>query len=117
MKEAVSIRPFESAGLPHLHEIREAAYHPIFESFRQMVGEAVAATAFDREEAEQGALLDDFCNPDSAHKVFVALKGSEIVGFMAVSLDEKKIGIGTRLYDFATDLMRDAGTTVATVGL
>ena len=95
---------------------RSALSSSLFESFRQRLDEAVAATAFDRAEAEQGALLDEFCKPDFAHKVFVDLKGSEIVGFMAMSLDEKKIGIGTRLYDFATDFMRDTGMTVANVG-
>ena len=132
MTGAVSIRPFEAADLSRLHEIREAAFRPVFQSFRQTVGEAVAETEFDEAEAEQGAFLDDCCKSDSSHKVFVALKGSEIIGFMAVSLDEKKKigeiglnavhpshagqGVGRQLFGFATKLMREAGMKVATVG-
>jgi GNAT superfamily N-acetyltransferase len=84
-------------------------------------------------EAEQPAHLDDVCNPDSQAKVFVAQIGSEIVGFVALSLDAKKKvseiglnavhpsfagqGIGTRLCAFAFDFMRDAGMVVAMVGI
>jgi GNAT superfamily N-acetyltransferase len=64
--------------------------------------------------------------------VFVAQAGPEIVGFMAVSLDlEKKVGeiglnavhpdwsgqgIGTQLYAFAVEFMREVGMAVAAVG-
>ena len=132
MIREVSIRPFETSDLPRLHEIREAAFRPVFQSFRQIVGEPIAGTALAGAEAEQATLLDDCCKPDSHYKVFVAVKNAEIVGFVAVSLDaQKKVGelglnavhpshagegIGTRLYTFALEAMRDAGMTVATVG-
>lgn len=132
MTAEVSIRTFTSGDLPRLQEIREAAFRPIFRSFRDMVGEAIAAPAFATAEAEQAAHLDDLCKPDAATALYVAEIGDEVVGFMAVSLDhEKKIGeiglnavhpdhagqgVGTCLYNFALDLMRDAGMTLATVG-
>lgn len=126
------IRPFEAADLPRLHEIREAAFKPIFQSFRDIVGDDIAQPAFATAEAEQAAHLEALCQPDSSSKVFVARVESDIVGFVALSLDEeKKIGeiglnavhpsyagrgVGTRLYEFAIDIMRDAGMVVATVG-
>ena len=132
MTAEVSIRPFEARDLPRLQEIREEAFRPIFQSLREMTGPEIAAIALANEESEQTTLLNDICKPDARDKVFVAEVGSEIVGFMAVSLnDEKKVGeiglnavhpahagkgIGTQLYAFAVALMRDAGMAVATVG-
>jgi len=132
MTAELSIRPFDASDLPRLHEIREAAFRPVFRSFRDIVGEEIAGAAFAAAEAEQAAHLDDLCKPESASELFVAEMGSQIVGFVAVSLDhEKKIGeiglnavypdhagqgIGTRLYAFAVNRMRDAGMAIATVG-
>ena len=132
MTAELSIRPFDASDLPRLHEIREAAFRPVFRSFRDIVGAEIAGAAFAAAEAEQAAHLDDLCKPGSASELFVAEMGSQIVGFVAVSLDhEKKIGeiglnavhpdhagqgIGTRLYAFAVDRMRDAGMAIATVG-
>jgi len=132
MTAKVSIRPFEASDLPRLQAIREAAFQPVFRSFREIVGEPIAATAFAAAESEQAALLDKLCQPGSGQRVFVALKDADIVGFVCVSLDqERKIGeiglnavhpshggrgIGSQLYRFALDVMRDAGMTVATVG-
>jgi len=132
MTVEVSIRPFDPGDLKRLHEIREAAFRPVFKSFRAIVGEAVAAPAFATAEAEQAAHLDELCEPESPQQVFVAERASEIVGFIAISMDGTKKtgeiglnavdpkhagqGIGTCLYTFAIETMRDAGMVLATVG-
>jgi GNAT superfamily N-acetyltransferase len=118
--------------LPRLQEIRAAAFQPVFQSFRDIVGEALAARPFATADAEQAALLDQLCRPDSSHRIFVAITAAEeIVGFVAVSLNRATQigeiglnavdpshagqGIGTRLYAFALSLMRAEGMQVATV--
>lgn len=118
--------------MPRLQVIRAAAFRPVFASFRDMVGDEISAFAFETAEAEQETLLNDLCKPDANEKVFVAEEGTDLIGFVAVSLDDKtKIGeiglnavhpasagrgVGTQLYDFALAFMREAGMAVATVG-
>lgn len=106
----------------------------MFRSFRTIVGGKIAPAAFARAEEEQGAHLDSICDEGSSHLVFVAIQvdGGEIVGFCAVSLDStSKLGeidlnavdpdhqgrgIGSKMYEHALALMRQAGMRVATVG-
>lgn len=132
MSVDVSIRPFKAEDLPRLQQIREAAFRPVFRSFRNMAGEEISASAFATAEAEQETLLNDLCKPEASGQVFVAELGSDLVGFVAISLDRTKRigeiglnavhpsqaghGIGTRLYVFALDVMREAGMVAATVG-
>lgn len=127
----IAIRPFATGDLPRLQEIRAAAFRPVFESFREIVGEAIAARAFATADAEQAALLDQLCRPESNHRVFVGLSAPEIVGFVSVSLNRAtqvgeiglnavdppymRQGVGTRLYAFALSLMREEGMRLATV--
>jgi GNAT superfamily N-acetyltransferase len=100
------------------------ALEPVFESFRNIVGEAISPLTFAPVEPDQAAHLNDLGKPDKDGKFFVAQIGEEIVGFMTVSLDEaKKIGevglnavhqshagqgLGTRLNSFAISFMRNA---------
>ena len=133
MAPKAHIRPFEAADLAAIQRIRALAFAPVFQSFREIVGGAVAALAFDRADAEQAELLANLCDPKSQAQVYVALLGSDIVGFVAVSLNaETRIGeiglnavhhdhagrgIGTALYDFAVEHMRRSGMALATVGV
>lgn len=125
-------RDFEPRDLPRLQEIREEAFRPIFRSFRQIVGEAIAKVAFAAAEQEQSDLLDRYCEEGSSRDVFVIECGSEIVGFCTLTVDQAtKVGeidlnavhpdfqgrgIGTWMYKTALDRMRSAGMRVATVG-
>jgi GNAT superfamily N-acetyltransferase len=130
--ENCSIRAFERRDLARLHEIREAAYKPVFESFRSIVGEKVAQVALSNLEQEQADLLDKLCDAKSSHDVFVVEHDSEIVAFCSITFDQKsKVGeidlnavhpdfqaqgIGTGMYEFALDELRKAGMRAATVG-
>ncbi len=132
MTTEVAIRPLRPADVPRLQEIRAAAFEPVFRSFRDLIGADIAPTALATAESEQETLLSDACEPGAGEKVFVAQAGSSLVGFVVVSLDEAKRigeiglnavhpefagrGIGTALYGFALDFMREAGMVVATVG-
>ena len=90
MSVEVSLRPFRAEDSPRLQQIREAAFRPGFRSFRNMVGEDISASAFATAEAEQATLLNDLCTPGASEEVFVAEMGSDLVGFVAISLDRSK---------------------------
>lgn len=126
------IRPFEPRDLPRLHEIRAAAFAPVFASFRSLVGDRIAPVAFGAAEAEQGALLDSICAPNSGKEMYVVECAGEIAGFCAIGFDPKSRlgeielnavhpdhqgrGVGSFLYDFALRRMKEAGMIAATVG-
>ncbi len=130
--EDCRIRPFERSDLPALQRIRAAAFKPVFQSFRETVGEKIAAVTFAGAEAEQASHLDALCKDESGEQVFVAERNGEIVGFCAISLDRKTRvgeiglnavhpdhagkGVGAGMYEFALDKMRENGMAVATVG-
>ena len=132
MSEKRLIRRFEPGDLPRLHEIRDAAYRPVFQSFRDIVGEKIAPIAFACAEREQGKYLDTICETDAHHEIYVVENESEIIAFFSVLLNhESKVGeidlnavhpdhqgrgIGTSMYEFALERMTAAGMAVATVG-
>ena len=108
------------------------ALEPVFESFRNIVGEAISPLVFATVEPDQAVHLNDLGKPDRDGKLFGVQIGEEVVRFMAVSLDKaKKIGevglnavhqshagqgLGTRLNSFAISFMRNAGVCLAIMG-
>lgn len=129
---ALAMRPFEAGDLPRLHTIREAAFAPVFRSFRDMVGPEIAAIALADSEAEQATLLDAMCAPGSEWSVGVVSAGEDIVGFVSTKLDAETCvgeiglnavhpdhaggGIGTWMYGEALAHLKIQGARVATVG-
>ena len=127
-----SIRPFEPGDLPALQHVRQAAFEPVFRSFREIVGAEIAAIAFAHADAEQAKLLDGICAAGSGHHVSVVAVGREIVGFVSFTVDTDKRrgeiglnavhpdhagkGIGTWMYGFAMARMAELGMALATVG-
>jgi GNAT superfamily N-acetyltransferase len=127
-----SIRPFQPDDLPALQRVRQAAFAPVFQSFRDIVGEQIAALALADADAEQAKLLDDVCAADSGHQVLVVTLGDEIVGFVSFTIDtDKRVGeiglnavhpdhagkgIGTAMYEYVLARMKALGMAVATVG-
>lgn len=127
-----NLRPFKPGDLPALQHVRNAAFEPVFRSFREIVGEQIAALALADAEAEQAKHLNDICTADSGHHVLVATIGDEVVGFVSFTIDaEKRIGeiglnavhpeqasrgIGTEMYEYVLDRMKELGMAVATVG-
>lgn len=126
------MRRAESGDLARLDEIRRAAFAPVFASFRQLLGDEIYAIAQQGDDDEQSGHLASLMRPDSAWELYTAHASDEIVGFVAVRLDrERQIGeiglnavhpdhsgrgIGTEMYAFALERMREAGMRVATVG-
>lgn len=120
-----------STDLAALEAIRAAAFAPVFESFRQLLGDEIYALAQAREDRQQGALLASLLQPDSGWAVHVALRSDQIAGFVSFRLNTETLigeiglnavhpdltgqGIGTAMYDFAVVRMHEAGMKVATV--
>jgi GNAT superfamily N-acetyltransferase len=127
-----TIRPFEPGDLPGMQRVRQAAFEPIFQSFRDLVGEKIAAVAFADADAEQTKLLDELCAAGSGHDVLVMAIGEEVVGFVSFTADPAKRigeiglnavhpdqagrGLGTAMYEHVLARMRALGMEAATVG-
>jgi GNAT superfamily N-acetyltransferase len=132
MTEYVTFRPFERDDFPAMQAVRKAAYAPVFRSFREIVGPEIAAVAFAKADEEHVAYLDSLCEPQDGRHLFVALVGDTIVGFCTYTLNREKRtgeiglnavhpdyagrGIGTKMYAFALERMKEAGMLVAEVG-
>lgn len=132
MIENCTIRAFEQKDLARLHVIREAAFEPVFRSFRRILGDRIAGVALADAEREQAELLDQICDAASSHHVLVVEYGSEPVAFCAVTCDQaSKVGeidlnavhpdyqgrgIGAWMYEMALAHLQAAGMQVATVG-
>jgi RimJ/RimL family protein N-acetyltransferase len=126
------IRPFQPGDLPAMQRVRQAAFEPVFRSFRAIVGEQIAALAFASAEAEQAKLLDDICAAGSGHQVLVVTIGDEIVGFVSFTVDPTTRlgeiglnavhpehagkGIGAEMYELVLARMKERGMAIATVG-
>lgn len=128
----LEIRPVRPTDSPHLQAVREAAFAPVFASFRSILGDEIYDLAQAREDAAHESLLTSMLVADSVWEVYTAELGDEVVGFVSVRLDEEtKVGeiglnavhpshggngIGTKMYEFAIARMKQAGMRVATVG-
>ena len=126
------IRPYQPADLPAMQRVRQAAFEPVFQSFRHIVGEHIAALAFTQADAEQAKLLDDVCAPDSDHHVLVVTIAADLVAFVSFTIDADKRmgeiglnavhpqhagqGIGTHMYEHVLARMKQLGMALATVG-
>lgn len=130
-QQKLVLRLARTDDLARLDEVREAAFAPVFASFRSILGEDIYKLAQAREDEAQGALLASLLAPASCWEVYVAEQDGVAVGFVAVQLNlETQVGeiglnavhpayagkgIGTVMYDFAITRMKEAGMRVATV--
>ena len=132
MIDGYRIRAYRPEDLKRLHEIRKAAFEPVFRSFRALVGEGIAKVAFVNLEKEQADHLNDLCRDDSKHRVLIVEDRVNIVGFCALQFDHdiklgevglnavdpahQNKGIGSWMYEAALEEMRVAGMRAVTVG-
>ena len=127
----VVMRTVRADDQPHLDRVRQAAFAPVFASFRSIHGEDIYKLAQAPEDERQGELLASLLAPESGWEVYAAEMAGTVVGFVAVQLnqdtqvgeiglnavhpDHAGKGIGTAMYDFAIAHMQEAGMRVATV--
>lgn len=128
---AVTIRPVTAADAPVLQEIRRAAFAPVFASFRAIMGDEIYSVVQARADEEQAELLASMLAPGSGWELFAAELAGAVVGFVSVQVNERTgigeiglnavhpahagAGVGTAMYEFALDRMREAGMRVASV--
>ena len=125
---------FELAGQADLNElesIRQHAFQPIFDSFRHILGDTIYEAAQQPEDLAQQDFLRSLLEPDSIWTTWKASSEQQMVGFISIRLDQENLvgeiglnaidpvfskrGFGTQMYQFALDVMREAGMKVATV--
>jgi ribosomal protein S18 acetylase RimI-like enzyme len=127
----VVIRPVRADDQPHLEGVRQAAFAPVFASFRSILGDDIYDLVQAREDMAQGELLVSLLAPESGWEVYAAEMAGTVVGFVslqfhpdthvgeiglnAVHPDHAGKGIGTAMYNFAVARMKEAGMRVATV--
>lgn len=127
----IVMRPVRADDQPHLDSIRQAAFAPVFASFRSILGEDIYKLAQAPKDERQGDLLVSLLAPESGWEVYAAEMAGTVVGFVAIQLNDKTQvgeiglnavhpdqagkGIGTAMYHFAIARMKDAGMRVATV--
>ncbi len=128
---SVEIRSANTDDLPGLEDVRQAAFAPIFDSFRSILGEEIYSLAQANEDNAQGDYLVSLFAPESSWLVYAAEVNAIAVGFVSIQLNsETRVGeiglnavhpdysgkgIGTKMYDFAIAKMKTAGMKVATV--
>jgi ribosomal protein S18 acetylase RimI-like enzyme len=122
------IRPAREDDTDRIVELSLAAWAPVFESFRTLMGEALYHRVHPDWEADQAAAVRDALD---RHTTWVATVASRVCGFVNVSFDDdarsaeiymiavdpsaQQSGIGSRLTDHALDEMRDRGIDLAIV--
>jgi GNAT superfamily N-acetyltransferase len=127
-----SIRPFEPRDLPALQSIRQAAFEPVFRSWREIVGAEIADIVLTRADDDQAKLLDDICAAGSGHHVLVVTVGEQVVGFVTFTIDSARRtgeiglnavhpdhagrGLGTWMYEHVMARMKELGLLLASVG-
>jgi GNAT superfamily N-acetyltransferase len=129
---ALNIRLHTPADRPRLHDIRIAAFTPIHEHWRELIGGEMFDLEFFDWKEKQGAHLDEICAESSGHEVYVGELDNEIVGFIGLRVDaERKTaelglnavdpdyqnrGLGPALYEFALARMKALGAKMVYVG-
>jgi ribosomal protein S18 acetylase RimI-like enzyme len=125
------IRPFTVTDAPRLEAIRQAAFTPVFASFRSILGDALYALVQSREEQQHAALLAGILAADSNWEIYVAELTDVVVGFVSFQLNRDTTvgeiglnavhpdyaghGIGTTMYQYALARMKVTGMRAATV--
>ena len=111
--------------------IRQAAFAPVFASFKHILGNEIYALAQAEEDRAQEKLLVELFDENSELELYIAEYEGASVGFLSLKLDSATRvgeiglnaihpdstgnGLGTQMYEFALQRMRESGMKVATV--
>lgn len=131
MSRELRFLPARAEDAGRLQAIRQAAFAPIFASFRNLLGDEIYDIAQRREDEAQGQLLSSLIAGEPGWTLSMALLGSDIVGFVAVHVNTTTLvgeiglnavdpahagrGLGSSMYQFALDQLTQAGMKVAVV--
>jgi ribosomal protein S18 acetylase RimI-like enzyme len=125
------VRPLRPDDVAAVVRLSLAAWAPIFESFREVLGPEIYARLYPDWRASQAADVERACT-EGKYSVWVADVDGAVVGFVAYEANrETKIGevymlavdpahqnrgVGTRLNQLALDRLREAGMELVQVG-
>ncbi len=125
------LRPFRDDDLPYLLDIATAAWEPIYESYRRLLGAELFARAFPDYRTDKRRQIEAACRGERGMIVVVAEQAGKPVGFISYYLNHATCvgeignnavhpahqgeGIGTRLYEHVLAQMRAAGMQAARV--
>ena len=129
----IDIRPYEDSDLETIVELSLRAWEPVFESLRQVLGDAMFTRLHQPEwRAVQAEAVRSTCTSDE-RDVFVAVADGRPIGFAAVALNAfhermgvvdmiavdpayQRRGIATKLMDRSVEHMRAQGMDIAALG-
>jgi len=127
----VQFREFESADLDVILDIAVAAWQPVFESTRDIVGDEIFDIAYPTPDDSKRAQITMASQSDDPREIWIAELDNEIVGFIVVHMyHDRRVaeignnavkpglqhrGIGATMYEFVLDRMRQAGMKAAVV--
>jgi len=130
-----SVRPLAESDIAPVVDLSLRAWAPVFDSFRQVLGDGVYRHLFPDWSAHQAAAVERVCRDEVMH-TWVADDGGRPVGFVSVvhhdsTHDEpdsseiemiavdpayQRRGIAADLIAHATDRMREHGAQLAVIG-
>ena len=129
-----SIRPLAESDIAPVVDLSLRAWAPVFDSFRQVLGEEIYRHLYPGWSAMQAAAVERVCR-DEAMPTWVADHQGRAVGFVAIVHDRQedepdsseiemiavdpehqRRGIAADLIAFAVDRMREHGSRLAVIG-
>ncbi len=127
----LNMREFRDSDLEAILEIAVAAWQPVFESTKNIVGDELFNLAYPDPEGRKRRSVAKSCRKDDPAIVWIAEREGEIAGFITIMMNHETLvaeignnavspssqgyGIGTTMYEFALAEMKQAGMTSAVV--
>ena len=126
------IRPYQPLDRERLQAIRVAAFRPIFEGFRDQLGDELSEMVRGDQDQKQAEYLDTLMAGGGRKELHVLLQDETVAGFISVTVDEDGVGGeidlnaidpsyqgkggGRFMYDFALARLKAFGVQLARVG-
>jgi GNAT superfamily N-acetyltransferase len=129
----IEIRPFRESDLDAVVELSLRAWEPVFESMRQVLGDAIFARLHDPDwRAVQAEAVRSSCTRED-RDIYIAEVDQRPVGFATIALNAfhermgvvdmiavdpayQRRGVARRLMERSVDHMRERGMDIAAVG-
>jgi len=128
MNKTISIVPAKDEHLEFAGNIAVKAWEPIRQEYRKMLGDSLYEAFFDGWQSKKRKSVEDSLKKGRG---YVALVGSNVAGFISYAVDEdtktgeilenavdsdfRGMGIGSMMYEFVIDKMREEGMNYAVV--
>ena len=125
MSHSVAIRQFRPEDADALVEIALAAWAPLFDSWRKLMGENLFAALHANWRDDKANAISCACEGEDGARVAVAERDHGVVGFVtfygrahtgmgaignnAVHPDFQGMGIGTMMYEYVFEQLRESG--------